>query len=1475
MLKKFYSNPTAIFLIIITLTIMGISRFLEMPIALYPPASKPQLKIYINTEGTSANDFRKRYSKDLESLVSGVDGVSSVFGRYTNGNAELKATFEWGISADEAKASVKAAVDSYASIFPEEWRKPRYRYDGGSDGRTMVTVRSKKLSIEELEIRLSETVLPSLRAIKGMERAFLWRTAEKHVEITVNPVKLLQFNLSYAQIKKALKDRKFDSSLGTLNLDQAGVYQVRAINKVGDLEDLKNIVVGYSGSQPIQLRHVAEIEHKPIELEEISKGNGERKVLVGGMPKPNANLRNFADDVLSLVKKRCFEIDPDMEIDILLEPSSFINEAVNNVLVAVLIGMFVATIIVFIFLRSIRNTLIIGLSIPLSLISGFIIMAVIGIGINLISLGAMALAVGMVVDGAIVVLENIARHFEIEEPQNKNQRLEVILNAVKEVNLPIIASLLTTIIVFAPLPFTSPLANAILGDLAIVMVCVLSVSLIVTIFVIPGLILFFGMGNGQKDFVAYKLPQLFNVGFAKLTNLYLKAVRQILTNFKIRNLSIAILSILFVVGAYLLFDKVPREIMGKPDTDKLWIWLDFKENFEINIADKIATEVERDMLKKFNADIKHTFSEVSQNGSWILATLKDKRQVNRLKKEFEEYFKNTPELQFYVGTWTPTSLEIPNPPLVEVNVAGSDDAMRRENMELIVGSLNSLDKDVGRINQEPSPSKSDYLDIKFNQHSIDNIVKFGKQHQIDSQKILSEVSGYLNSSNIFEMKLNQEDVNVDIRLPKKTMTSPSELGNLLMRINEKIVPIKAFADIEHKRDFREYQTENGRSIARVSIWPKESFVGNRDKLREQIVAAIKASEVDQSLLSFNDTDVEINENIRSLTGALTMALGLICILITLQFGSLLRTGIIMVAIPFGFLGVSYSLWLFGSALNVNSMLGLILLCGTAVNNSIIFLDFYQRVRNQFGTSEEALMETAKIRFRPIMVTTMTTILGMLPIAFGFGSGGEILQPLGIAVCGGLGISTAMTLLFLPLTIQKAEDLSLVFKKSFTQRGSRAGAITTSTILIVVAASLTFTSEKLVASDTEKAISLKQCELLAVDSDPELKQMSLNLESTQINQRAQYADLLPAVSIERMYIEQEYFYAKELGTIKSGINTLKVEESLSTPMRWWKERAVRNAAYSAAEQNLENYRLKILKAVRQQYFSTLINKIMLQNAKKNLQLAMRNQEISDKRYNGGFIHIIDKKRTDVKVRQAESHVTELEESVKIETEKLNALIGRKQSPLILNASLPTTYAYFDWDEGRLESLIHSNRPRDELAKRELTQAEASLQLSKTEIWPDLSLSMSYAKADPNLETTNNGVTYLASIKWRIFSGGEDYYNYRAALINKSIYEEKQAQVNRSSHIMFTTQMRELIKLKKIYAAETFSLDTLEEIHLSTQKRFQKGLTSSDQVNEDFQSYLDQQDRLLRTALKIIEAAAEISEIIGRPELFYDLMGNNFG
>lgn len=1036
-MEKFFSRPAPAIVIIVAVMVLGLFKFFDLPIALYPDTSRPKLYAWLNTGSTNAEEFRERFGKQLEAALQSTQDVVRVEGRYSNGGIDYTVTYDWGTGSDEARSRARSALATVEAQFPKEWGNFNMWFDGSEGGQALVSIFSEKFTPEELAEIAEQSIKPKLSRINGMGDVFISRFDQKYVSIAIDSDALLQQKISLSEVRLALESYELDKGLGQLDLKEGGYYQVTARLKKQDIESLRNAVIGSAGERAIKLRDVAAVTLAEDLPTRFFKGNGQRSLIVGGQPKPDANIKTVSDEFFSVLQKEASAIDPDMQIKTLLNPAGFITEAVRNVLIAVVAGMLIASFVVFLFLGSLRNTLIVSISIPVSLVGGFILMYLLGIELNLISLGAMALACGMVVDGSIVVLENIYRvlddHLALNPGKTSltiSERVQLVARAVAEVRSPVIASLLTTIVVFAPLPFTSPLASAILGDLAVVMVCVLVFSVFVTLFLIPPLAVALrlsGGGSEKKRGLLYLIPNGFNFIFRKVERFFSRIVWLLLSRRWLAAALSALLLVLAVGAGWVLTTKVEREIMARPHTDKVFLFLRVKdEKIDIKQTETIVNGYETQILEKWGSDISHTLSQINKGRPWVLVFLKNKDDIVRIKKELEEHFQNTPLVNVNVFDWNPTSLEIPNPPMLRMFVSGKTEVEKRELIDLISEKVQT-NKDVGRISSAPKTRKSDFINIDFDPELASRISE--ELGQSLTQSVLPVVGGFLGERTIGNLQIDGTTMNMKMKVSGDLIKRPGDIENILIGLKGSIVPLKAVAKVTHVSDYADISVDNGHLASVVEVWPKESYTGKKDVLEKDLRAALAAdSSIENSRLVFDDTGIEINENIASLTDALVLSILLILIVVCVQFGSLLQTSIIMLAVPLGFIGVSFSLWLFSSKLSVNSMLGLILLAGTAVNNSILLMDFFNRLRAEqpHAPLVDVLLSAVRLRLRPIMITTLTTILGMLPIAIGFGSGSEILQPLGIAVCGGLLISTVLTVLLVPVAIKIVESLKARF-----------------------------------------------------------------------------------------------------------------------------------------------------------------------------------------------------------------------------------------------------------------------------------------------------------------------------------------------------------------------------------------------------------------------------------------------------------------
>lgn len=1015
MLKKFYGNFSAVGFLIVVICGLGLIQFFHLPIALYPKTSRPKINIGVSPSGLSTEDFKERYGTEIEAKILSLKEVEKVTGSYSSSNANWDVEFTWGYDGDKANTELKSLLAGVESQFPREWGGFSIYTRQDESNEVLFTIHSKILSEDDLFQVLDSKLSPLLQKIKGLDSAGVTRPFNREIRVTLDGTKLLQWGVFPGDIREALQEKKEDLSLGRLDLKEGGKFSFYVPTKNRTVEDVAGTFIKRVGERDIYIRDLAELALKGATPKRLFKGNGVRGVIVWGSISPKANIVEVCDEVSTILKTQLRGFVSDGEYEELINPSIYVKEAVKNVEHEVLLGVLIATLVLFLFFGSLTYTAIIGVSIPLSLIGGFIVMNFLGIEINLISLGAMALSAGMVVDGAIVVLENIARHYEIERPQLLAEKIQLTVRAVLEVREAVIVSLLTLIIVFAPLAFTSPLANAILGDLAKVMVCVLTISIGVSLLIIPPLFIALGRTQHVED---YFILSRWTIRFFDLCkNKYLSSLTWLLARLALCWGFLGFCLVLFVGAACIFMFGLKKEIMAKPDTDKVWLSIQFPDStLEVSQIDTRIIPYEEIIKKEMMPELTHFFTNVNKFGAYILCNLKDKHNVTQFKKKLEDRFRSTPFISFDVSPWLPSSLKLPESAVVEIEIGGTlakNDQLRRQTLEKLFEAIDALDG-IGQVNENPGHQlKYTYqlnTDLAMVRHFQNEYKDFS------SSKIYDLVATHIKEQEILSTYLDGEKVPIKMDFPKRDWNGPQDIANLLIKVEDHIIPARHFFKLVPERKWDNLYTVGGKKVVSLLAYAKDSYLGKKEELKKIVMSTINRLPIDRSSLSFLDTEREINENIMSLVLALTISLLLVWLLVNLQFASFSQSLIVMLVIPLGFIGASIALLSSSSPLSINSMLGLILLCGLAVNHSILFVDFYNTKREEGLAPYQCILAAADLRFRPIMLTKLTTILGSMPIALGLGTGGEVLQALGITICGGLAISIPLTLYAVPISL---------------------------------------------------------------------------------------------------------------------------------------------------------------------------------------------------------------------------------------------------------------------------------------------------------------------------------------------------------------------------------------------------------------------------------------------------------------------------
>ncbi|MBS1960847.1 MAG: efflux RND transporter permease subunit [Bdellovibrionales bacterium] len=1013
-MKALYASPMRVYLSLLVLALFGVWMGTRLPVSLFPNSAKPHVYVNLGYGSMDQEDFKSSYGGTIESRLRGINTanlkVEKLEADYGTKSASYDVEFQWGSDPQDALREATNLMTAGVASYPKEVRDSLNIYiRSQNSGFFAASFYSETRPLDAVYKDLEPILTPRLSQIEDAKEAELWNPNHKKIVIELDPARMASLQLTPAMIQSAVQEKTVGFGGGSIEIGDAN-YPIVVRKPNIRVEDLASLRVATPAGQSLLLGDIAKIDYRVDEGNtHVMKTSGSPSLILWAAPKPGGNVKKMSEDILELVDRMKPLFPADVKYKVLVDPSEFIRGAIENVFHEVLIGSLLAVGILFLFIGSFRNVVTAAIEIPLSMVLAFILMKFSGMNLNLISLGGLALASGMNVDASVVVLENIFRHLEKEEtPKDFAGKLRIVMGAVKEVRLAVIASTIASLVVFAPLAFTSALSYAVLGDLAKTVIFSHGFSAFVALLLVPTVRLH--LIKHAKDPKADIGHSPIEGGLKKLEAGYARALGAFVQSRKLQVFTAG--AIFAALAGLFLFalPKLPKEVLGTPDTDWVMLGLNTQGNTIVRQMEGETEEVETRLLQKFGDEIRYTFTQVNQpNSSWIMARLKDKRKMKDFWKRLEAEFKDGATLRFWINPWNPAELPLPNPPDLRIAVEGGDVEDRRATAKSILDALKEK-KVLPSLWTEPGSDKSKTIVLRPNLNLESSISPYDLA---DILRVATE------GKNIHYMNVNREYADIMLRYPRGLMKTAEELGSFPVGIDGKVVPLRALSDVRIEEEASGIHSENGRELYAIIGRKENSAEKTSDrgylKVADSVLADWRASHALPSGINVvtEDAQVEVNDAIHQLTVAVALSIAMILLTLLFQMGSLANSLIVLVAIPLGFIGVLTSLLVFQSTLSLNSVLGVILLNGIAVANSIILVDFGDRRFREGMAPKEAVVGAAVQRLRPILITSLTTILGMLPVALGFGQGGRILQPLGIAVSGGLWFSMALTLFVVP------------------------------------------------------------------------------------------------------------------------------------------------------------------------------------------------------------------------------------------------------------------------------------------------------------------------------------------------------------------------------------------------------------------------------------------------------------------------------
>ncbi len=977
-------------MVTIAIVMFGLVAITRLPINLLPDITYPTFVVEAAFPGASPMEVENLVARPIEEAVGVLPGVHRIRSRSTAGLAQVTIEFGWGTNLDLATMDVREKLDLL--VLPEEVDKPLIlKYDPLSDPILRLSFRGNA-PLSVLRTFADRTIKRNLETIPGVAAVKVLGGQDREIHVVILPDRLRVLGVTLEDVETALAQHNVNIAGGSLYQNDAR-FTVRALNQMLTPEDAGNVPVKIEATTPVYLKDVADVSWGYQRPEAMAATEEGPSIELAIYREGDANVVALSKRIQRYLPSLDKLLPPETSLDTLFDASSYIKDAISEVRSNAVVGGLIAIAILFFFLGSFRATLAVGLSIPISIIATFFLMDQFGITLNLMSLGGLALGVGMLVDNAIVVIEAIERRAERGSPFPG-----AAIEGTGEIAGAITASTLTTVAVFLPVLFLKGFAAQMFRDEALTVTFALLASLVVALSLIPMLTARLSGNQKRKGFFPASIAERYQKFLGPVVRrpgltvflflaLFLAAV------FMARNLQVDLLPPLHQ-GTLILNAKLP------PGT-------------RLESTDVFARE-----LIAFAKDLPGVTDVFATSGRWQRGSQPEEERgentteiyfklkgrdisvvEENLQSSIAEFLSSRPRLTY---TFTqPTLLSFSTP--IEIEIIGSDLDDLQHAGETVLEALASQPflKDV----QSTATKRSPEIQVSF---LPARLAFYGLTFGEVAEAIRKQVEGTIAT----KLDVGEEEIGVRVKTFEGDVLEVDALAGIKVgRRGDKDILLSQVAKVEKGLGPSEIQRVGQRRVVTVTANLRGIYLSGAVSQIQTVLDQLHLPAGVQAVVS--GANLEMQESFRGLLLAFLLAVFCVYVVMASQFESFLHPFIILFTVPLGIIGAIFTLTLLGLQVNVIVLIGIVMLSGIVVNNGIVMVDTANQLRRGGLSPEKAVIEAAGLRFRPILMTALTTILGLLPLSLGMGPGAELKAPLGITVVGGLSFATLLTLFFIP------------------------------------------------------------------------------------------------------------------------------------------------------------------------------------------------------------------------------------------------------------------------------------------------------------------------------------------------------------------------------------------------------------------------------------------------------------------------------
>ncbi|HAV6132106.1 TPA: efflux RND transporter permease subunit [Acinetobacter baumannii] len=1018
--------PVFTIMMMLSLMVLGLASWKRMTVEEFPNIDFPFVVVTTQYAGASPEAVESDITKKLEDQINTISGIKQITSRSSEGLSMVIAEFNLDTSSAIAAQDVRDKIAPVIAQFRDEIDTPIVqRYDPSSSPIMSVVFESNSMSLAQLSSYVDKKIVPQLKTVSGVGNVNLLGDAKRQIRIKVHPEQLQSYGIGIDQVINTLKNENIEVPAGTLqqkNSELVVQIQSKVIHPLG----FGDLVIANKNGSPIFLKQVATVEDTQAELQSSAFYNGRTAVSVDILKSSDANVIQVVDKTYQTLEKLKAQMPASLNYKVVADSSKGIRASIKDVVRTIIEGAVLAVLIVLLFLGSFRSTVITGLTLPITLLGTLTFIWAFGFSINMMTLLALSLSIGLLIDDAIVVRENIVRHTELGK-----DHVTAALDGTKEIGLAVLATTLTIVAVFLPVAFMGGLIGRFFYQFGVTVSTAVLISMFISFTLDPMLSAHWKDPIKKKE---SRLQRFFNYIsnlLDGLTHNYEKLLKLAL-RFRFITVIIAIVSLVVALG---LSKMIGTEFVPTPDKGEIRIQFETPVDSSLEYTQAKLHQVDQ-IIRQF-PDVVSTYGVVNsevdsgKNHAGLGVTLKPKQErsadLTTLNNEFRDRLQSVAGIRVTSVAAAQDSVSGGQKPIM-ISIKGSDLNELQKISDRFMAEMEKIDGvvDLESSLKEPKPT----LGVHINRVLASDL-------GLSVSQIANAIRPLIAGENVTTWE-DRDGVtyDVNIRLNENKRVLPQDVQNLYLNSNKTnangqniLVPLSAVATTQEKLGASQI---NRRDLEREVLIEANTSGRPSGDIGQDIDKMQKAFKLPAGYtFDTQGTNADMAESAGYALTAITLSIVFIYIVLGSQFNSFIHPAAIMASLPLSLIGVFLALFLFRSTLNLFSIIGIIMLMGLVTKNAILLIDFIKKAMEDGISRYDAILQAGKTRLRPILMTTSAMVMGMVPLALGLGEGGEQSAPMAHAVIGGVITSTLLTLVVVPVIFTYLDDL-----KNFMLRQTR-------------------------------------------------------------------------------------------------------------------------------------------------------------------------------------------------------------------------------------------------------------------------------------------------------------------------------------------------------------------------------------------------------------------------------------------------------